>query len=298
MDTLKSASEVVSIKSLSRWSEMDIPKYSPSDQFKESPFPCRPDLNQKLRISEENGVYLETMALVHPTSENLREPNKFTDQVYEVAGPDLLKEVKNEILHCRTGDAVLTKGYHLRARYLIHTVGPRFNIKYKTAAESALYNCYRQTLLLAKENHISSIALGAIHTARRGYPPEEGAHIAIRTIRRILEKHADAFDTIVLTISGIDESVYPDILRLYFPRSEEEEQWAVDLLPDDIGNADGEPFIPERKIRITGDPTNRDEDGDFPFSRGIGESPDEDEINARGHALPLLRKIPTQSKQI
>ena len=51
---------------------------------------------------------------------------------------------------CRTGEAKLTKGYNLPARFVIHTVGPRYNIKYKTAAESALYNCYRNVLMLAK----------------------------------------------------------------------------------------------------------------------------------------------------
>ena len=49
-------------------------------------------------------------------------------------------------LACRTGEAKLTKGYNLAARFVIHTVGPRYNIKYKTAAESALYSCYRNVL--------------------------------------------------------------------------------------------------------------------------------------------------------
>ena len=51
---------------------------------------------------------------------------------------------------CKTGEAKLTKGYLLPARYVIHTVGPRYNLKYKTAAESALFNCYRNVLQLVR----------------------------------------------------------------------------------------------------------------------------------------------------
>ena len=66
-------------------------------------------------------------------------------------------------------------------RHVIHTVGPRFNAKYRSAAESALHNCYRASLELIKENQLSSIAFPAINSIRRGYPPEAGAHIALRT---------------------------------------------------------------------------------------------------------------------
>lgn len=83
--------------------------------------------------------------------------------------------------------------------YVIHTVGPRYNQKYKTAAESALFNCYRRTLqllrsvshpvgvgladlvwYLGREHKLETIGLSVINSSRRGYPPEEGAHIAIR----------------------------------------------------------------------------------------------------------------------
>lgn len=298
MDTVESASLVVGLETLVKWSEMEIPEYSPPVVVKDSPFPCLPHLNEKLRVSDGNGLNLDVMALVHPTSESLKESTPFTEELYQKAGPDLMREVEAELFNCRTGDAKLSKGYDLPARYIIHTVGPRYNIKYKTAAESALYNCYRQTLLLAKENHITSLAMGAIHTARRSYPPEEGAHIAIRTLRRMLEKHGDAFEAIVLTIHGIDESLYPDLLRLYFPRNKQEEQWAVDLLPDDIGNEEGEPVIPERQIRITGDPTGRLDGDDSNNSSPVSEqSPfDSDEINARGHAFTSIEKDPDAIK--
>ena len=54
------------------------------------------------------------------------------------------------MLACRTGEAKISQGYNLPARHVIHTVGPRYNVKYRTAAESALYNCYRSVMQLAR----------------------------------------------------------------------------------------------------------------------------------------------------
>lgn len=71
-------------------------------------------------------------------------------------------------------------------RHVIHTVGPRFNVKYRTAAESALHNCYRSTLELLKESGLSTVGFSVINSIRRGYPPEAGAHIALRTNLQLL----------------------------------------------------------------------------------------------------------------
>ena len=104
---------------------------------------------------------------------------------------------------CRTGEAKITGAYKLPARsavliqavqsppplppslspgcrHVIHTVGPRYNIRYKTAAESALYNCYRSVMQIVCSRRLATIAFSTLNSCRRGYPPEEGAHIAIR----------------------------------------------------------------------------------------------------------------------
>jgi O-acetyl-ADP-ribose deacetylase (regulator of RNase III) len=65
-------------------------------------------------------------------------------------------------------------------RHIIHTVGPRYNVKYRTAAESALHSCYRSTLEQVKEARLGSVAIAPINSLRRGYPPEAGAHMALR----------------------------------------------------------------------------------------------------------------------
>ena len=65
-------------------------------------------------------------------------------------------------------------------RHVIHTVGPRYNVRYKTAAESALYNCYRSVMQIVRSRRLATVAFSVLNSSRRGYPAEDGAHIAIR----------------------------------------------------------------------------------------------------------------------
>jgi O-acetyl-ADP-ribose deacetylase (regulator of RNase III) len=124
-----------------------------------------------------------------------------------------------------------------RRSWLIHTVGPRYNEKYITAAENALHNCYRSCLETALEQRAKTISFPVVHSTRRGYPVDTGAHIAIRTIRRFLEKWGkENFARILLAIDN-DEvySIYSKILPLYFPRNSEELNESLIKLPKDTG---------------------------------------------------------------
>jgi O-acetyl-ADP-ribose deacetylase (regulator of RNase III) len=66
------------------------------------------------------------------------------------------------------------------SRFVIHAVGPRYNPKYETAAESALYNAYRHALTVAKEVKARTVALSCIYLQRKGYPRRDASHIALR----------------------------------------------------------------------------------------------------------------------
>eukprot|EP00794_Sanderia_malayensis_P000669 gene669-1337_t len=198
--------------------------------------------------------------IVNPTNESLNDKNPLSERIHKRAGALLREECRNNLTSCRTGEAKVTKGYELPARYVAHTVGPRYNVKYKTAAESALFMCYRSVLSHSREHHLKSIGMSVIHTTRRGYPPEEGAHIALRAVRRFMEQNPGDFDVIVFVVEPIDESIYKRLLPLYFPRSKAEEQHAVSLLPNDVGNKDGEPYIEDRQIRIDEKPMRKDMD--------------------------------------
>jgi len=135
-------------------------------------------------------------------------------------------------------------------------VGPRYHDKYRTAAENALHNCYRNSLVLLKENKLRTIAFTVIHSERKGYPLEIGAHIVARTIRRFLENWGEDIDRIILVVSTeVEMKLYGRLLPLYFPRNEEEEILAKSELPRDTGNEFGETVIEERRIRISAFPT-------------------------------------------
>lgn len=258
---------IVDALSLPRWSSIPVPSYGSvtppaSSRRTENPFPVRQDVNAKVALWSGDITKLNTIAIVNTTNESLSNKGVLSERIHRAAGPELLHECKAQLLGCRTGEAKMSKGYSLPARYVIHTVGPRYNIKYKTAAESALYSCYRSVMKIVRENRIASIGLCVVNTSRRGYPPEDGAHIALRTVRRFLEKFSD-IELVVFVVENADEAIYKNVMPLYFPRSKEEEDYVLNKLPDDIGNENGEPVIAERQIRIMDKPLgHRDYDED------------------------------------
>lgn len=265
MDPLGVTAPIVDALSLPRWSTTPVPSYEimPSNSRRtENPFPVRQDLNSKVALWSGDITKLNTIAIVNTTNESLSSKGVLSERIHRAAGPELLHECRSQLLGCRTGEAKISKGYSLPARYVIHTVGPRYNIKYKTAAESALFSSYRSVMKIVREYRLASVGLCVVNTSRRGYPPEDGAHIALRTVRRFLEKFSD-IDLVVFVVENADEAIYRKVMPFYFPRNRQEEEFLVNELPDDIGNENGEPVIPERQIRIMDKPVgHRDLDDD------------------------------------
>ncbi|GAB1599796.1 protein GDAP2 homolog [Argonauta hians] len=287
MEPLGQKKDVVDISDLTRWNFTQLltdDEEKPHNE-NESNFPCRNDLNAKLALWKGNVLQLNSHAVVHPTNENFSEKYSITSQLFKEAGPAMVTDVNTNIKGLKTGEARLSKGHKLSARYVIHTVGPRYNVKYITAAESALYNCYRNVLKVALEHNIQSVGICPIHSSQRGYPLIDGAHLAIRTVRRFLEKFGSNFETIVFCTPEADVmEVYQQLLPLYFPRNWKEEMDAKAYLPENIGNDDGEPVIPERKIRIIDKPAFaalRSQERDFDETIDLNQefrSPDGPEV--------------------
>ncbi|KAH7691157.1 Hismacro and SEC14 domain-containing proteins protein [Dioscorea alata] len=214
-----------------------------------SRFPVDQEINSKIYLWRGHPWNLEVDAVVNSTNESLDEAHS-SPGLHAAAGPGLAEECAT-LGGCRTGMAKMTNAYDLPARRIIHTVGPKYAVKYHTAAENALSHCYRSCLELLIENGLQSIAMGCIYTESKNYPREPAAHVAIRTVRRFLEKQKDKITAIVFcTSTSSDTEIYKRLLPLYFPRDKHEEEVAISKLPADVGDENGETTIDERKIRI------------------------------------------------
>ncbi|WCJ26665.1 Ganglioside-induced differentiation-associated protein 2 [Euphorbia peplus] len=214
-----------------------------------SRFPVDHDINSMIYLWRGNPWNLEVDAVVNSTNENMDEAHSSAG-LHAAAGPGLAEECAT-LGGCRTGMAKVTNAYDLPARRVIHTVGPKYAVKYHTAAENALSHCYRSCLELLIENGLRSIAMGCIYTEAKNYPREPAAHVAIRTVRRFLEKQKDKITAVVFcTATTTDTEIYKRLLPLYFPRDKHEEEVAISKLPADVGDENGETIIDERKIRI------------------------------------------------
>ncbi|RDX85875.1 Protein GDAP2-like protein, partial [Mucuna pruriens] len=214
-----------------------------------SRFPVDHEINSRIYLWRGNPWNLEVDAVVNSTNEVLDEAHS-SPGLHAAAGPGIAEECAT-LGGCRTGMAKVTNAYDLPARKVIHTVGPKYAVKYHTAAENALSHCYRSCLELLIEHGLKSIAMGCIYTEAKNYPREPAAHVAIRTVRRFLEKQKDNITAVVFcTTSSIDTEIYKRLLPLYFPRDKQEEEMALTKLPADVGDENGETVIDERKIRI------------------------------------------------
>lgn len=214
-----------------------------------SRFPVDHEINSKIYLWRGHPWNLEVDAVVNSTNESLDEAHS-SPGLHAAAGSCLAEECAT-LGGCRTGMAKVTNAYDLPARRIIHTVGPKYAVKYHTAAENALSHCYRSCLELLIENGLQSIAMGCIYTEAKNYPREPAAHVAIRTVRRFLEKQKDKISAVVFcTTTTSDTEIYKRLLPLYFPRDKHEEEVAISKLPADVGDENGETTIDERKIRI------------------------------------------------
>ena len=109
--------------------------------------------------------------------------------IHRAGGPALMAELKSKYKGCPTGSAVITAGGNLKAKYVIHAVGPRYSGSPKDP--ELLAGAYRKSLELCTENKISSVAFPSISTGIYGYPVEEASRIALKTVRDYLKDHSE-----------------------------------------------------------------------------------------------------------
>lgn len=126
--------------------------------------------------------------------------------IHRAAGPKLLEECK-KLNGCKTGEAKITKGYNLSAKFVIHTVGPVWNGGNNNEDE-LLASCYRNSLKVAVDNKIKTIAFPAISTGVYRFPLERAAQIAINTVKDFLDKYKEIEKVIFVCFDDSTLKVY------------------------------------------------------------------------------------------
>lgn len=155
----------------------------------------------RIEVIEGNITTVETDAIVNAANERMLGGGGVDGAIHAAAGPELLEACKQVPLvgprvRCPTGEARITPGFRLPARYVIHTVGPVWRGG-QSGEPELLASCYRNSMALAIEHGLRSIAFPAISCGVFGYPVPEACAIAVETIRSSLNSHPD-FDIVLL----------------------------------------------------------------------------------------------------
>ena len=157
----------------------------------------------KIDIVRGDITTLDVDAIVNAANTTLLGGGGVDGAIHRAAGPELLAECRT-LGGCPPGEAKLTQGYRLPARFVIHTVGPVWTGG-KRGEPQILANCYRNSLQLAVKNRIKTIAFPAISCGAYGYPIREAARIAVETTRQFLATD-DKIDKVTFVVASDEHS--------------------------------------------------------------------------------------------
>jgi O-acetyl-ADP-ribose deacetylase (regulator of RNase III) len=167
--------------------------------------------NATLELVQGDITQQETDAIVNAANPSLLGGGGVDGAIHRGAGPELLAECRT-LGGCETGDAKITKGYKLKSKHVIHTVGPVYRRDGKRAPE-LLASAYRRSLEVASENGLKSVAFPSISTGAYGYPLSEAAPIALKTVVDFLKKHPEIELVRFVLFDGKTLAAYEEALK-------------------------------------------------------------------------------------
>ncbi|XP_061845210.1 ADP-ribose glycohydrolase MACROD2 isoform X2 [Colius striatus] len=216
--------DYVALKNIPTWME-DLKSKSEGDGEN-----AKEDLQGKRSLSEKVSLYrgditvLEVDAIVNAANSSLLGGGGVDGCIHRAAGPCLVAECRN-LSGCETGQAKITCGYDLPAKYVIHTVGPIARGHLTETHKENLASCYKSSLKLAKENNIRSIAFPCISTGIYGFPNEPAAVIALNTTKEWLSKNHNEVDRIIFCVFlEVDYKIFKKKMGEFFPLDDANEE--------------------------------------------------------------------------
>ncbi|EOD01551.1 O-acetyl-ADP-ribose deacetylase [Caldisalinibacter kiritimatiensis] len=146
----------------------------------------------QIKVLQDDITKQDTEAIVNAANSSLMGGGGVDGAIHRAGGPQILeecKEIRKTKGKCPTGEAVITSGGNLRAKYVIHTVGPIWHGGDNNEPQ-LLKNAYKNSLILAYNNNINSISFPSISTGAYRYPIEKASDIALTAVKEILDKHS------------------------------------------------------------------------------------------------------------
>ncbi len=164
--------------------------------------------NKTVEIIVGDITKLKVDAIVNAANTSLLGGGGVDGAIHAAAGPRLSLECAS-LGGARPGQAKITKGYDLPAKFIIHTVGPVYQGG-NSGESKVLANCYTNSLILAAENRIRTIAFPAISTGAYRFPKQQAAKIAYGTVMEFLAKYPSSFDRIIFVVYSEGDRLYYD----------------------------------------------------------------------------------------